>query len=227
MPNLLALDVETSTYSKGNPYDSRNKLVCYSYANEIATGLYNNAVLWDGNTVGLQYMVDNSDLIIGFNYKFDKHWLEKSGVSTSHKPVWDVQIAEFLLSNQTNKFPSLNETCEKYGIPVKLDVVKTEYWDKGIQTDAIPWDILREYAAHDAMVTLQCYHAQIKLMTPKQKQLCRLMCMDLYVLKEMEATGLPYDEQLCAKRAQEVEERIKEIILELEKHVKPIYSAVA
>ena len=28
---ILALDTETSTYNKGNPYDSRNKLVCYSF----------------------------------------------------------------------------------------------------------------------------------------------------------------------------------------------------
>ena len=212
--NLLALDTETTIYNKGNPYDSRNKLVCWSYANEIATGLYKDAVLWDGAT-SLQYMVDNNDLIIGFNFKFDYHWLAKNGVELSHKTIWDVQIAEFILSHQTHKLPSLNETCERYNIPQKLDVVKTEYWDKGVQTDMVPWQVLREYAAHDAFVTLQCYHAQIKLMSPQQKRLCQLMCMDLHVLREMEATGLPFDEQLCAKRAQEVDERISKIKTQL------------
>ena len=41
------------------------------------------------------------------------------------------------------------------------------------------------------------------------------MCMDLHVLREMEATGLPFDEQLCAKRAQEVDERISKIKTQL------------
>jgi DNA polymerase I len=174
---------------------------------------YQDAFLWNQelSREDLQYTVEQHDLIVGFNFKFDYHWLSKNGVELTGKAIWDVQIAEFILSNQTQKFPSLNETCLKYGIPTKLDIVKTEYWDKGIQTDAIPWQVLRAYAAHDAMVTLKCYHAQIKLMTPKQKQLCRLMCMDMHVLKEMEATGLPYDEQLCAQRALEVDDKVSKI----------------
>lgn len=167
-------------------------------------------------------MVDDASLIIGFNFKFDYHHLAKNGVSLSNSNIWDVQIAEFILSNQTKKLPSLNETCEKYCIQKKLDIVKTEYWDKGINTDEIPWPVLRDYAAHDAMVTLQCYHAQIKLMTPQQKQLCRLMCMDLHVLRDMEATGLPFDEQLCAARAQEVDDKISTI----KKQLAAIYPGV-
>lgn len=210
--NVLSLDVEATTHNKGNPYDSRNKLVCYSHA----TDNMHTATQWGDNVwKGVQYMVDNYDLVVGFNFKYDLHWFEKHGVDFSKTTIWDVQIAEFILSHQTHKFPSLNETCLKYGVPTKLDVVKTEYWDKGIQTDMVPWPILKEYAAHDAFVTLQCYHAQVKLMTAAQRRLCQLMCMDLYVLKEMEATGLPYDEELCAKRAQEVDDKISKIKVQL------------
>lgn len=210
--NILALDVEATTYNKGNPYDSRNKLVCYSHA----TDNMHTATQWGAETwKGVQYMVDNYDLLVGFNFKYDIHWLTKMGVSFSKAVVWDVQIAEFILSNQTHKLPSLNETCLKYNVPVKLDVVKTEYWEKGIQTDMVPWHILKEYAAHDAFVTLQCYYAQIKLMTPAQRRLCQLMCMDLLVLQEMEATGLPFNEQLCAERAQEVDDKVSKIKLQL------------
>lgn len=204
--NLLVLDVETTTHNKGAPYDSRNKLVCWSWAD----GVVSNAELWNTGS-SIQEFINLHDLLIGFNFKFDYHWLAKEGVDLSDKQIWDVQIAEFILSHQTKKLPSLNETCLKYDIPVKLDVVKTEYWDKGIQTDEIPWEVLRDYAAHDADVTLQCYHAQIKLMTPAQRQLCRLMCMDMHVLREMEANGLPYNEKLCATRAQEVDDQISKI----------------
>jgi DNA polymerase I len=213
--NILALDTETTIYNKGNPYDSRNKLVCYSWCNEVSNG----AAIWnDEERHNLQLELDGSrhPLVVGFNFKFDYSWLAKEGIDFSNTEIWDVQIAEFLLSHQLQKFPSLNQTCEKYGIPKKLDVVQTEYWDKGIQTDQIPWSVLREYAAHDADVTLQCYHAQTKLMTPKQKQLCRMMCMDLHVLREMEATGLSYDEELCAKRAQEVDARTSDIRKQLQ-----------
>jgi DNA polymerase-1 len=215
--NILALDTETQTYNKGTPYDSRNFLVCYSWCSE---SLGNDAErVCDGNgnwRHNLQDQLRNQHpLVVGFNFKFDYHHLAKEGVDLSHSDIWDVQLAEFILSNQTHKFPSLNETCERYGIPVKLDVVKTEFWDKGVQTDEIPWPILREYAAHDAKVTLECYHAQIQLMTPAQKQLCRLMCMDMHVLRDMEATGVKFDEQLCDKRSQEVDDQISKIKAQL------------
>jgi len=203
---VLALDCETTTWNRGNPYDKRNKLVCYSYASELGSGAWR----WDKSVAdGLNVDVSYSDLVVGFNFKFDLAWLLKEGVGElKTKQIWDVQIAEFLLSNQTNRFPSLNETCEKYGFPLKEDVVKTQYWDKGINTDAIPWDILSSYAIVDAELTLKCYHKQMELMTPKQKRLCYLMCQDLVILQEMEANGIPFDEELCVARSLEVDEKV-------------------
>ena len=209
--NILSLDCETTIFNKGNPYDSRNKLVCFSW--KLNDDKPADAMLWKPGVThkGLQAFVKSVDLIIGFNFKFDYHWLAKNGVDLSKSNIWDVQIAEFILSHQRQKLPSLNDTCELYGIEKKLDVVQNEYWSKGIQTDAIPWPILREYAAHDAKVTLECYHAQVKNMTPQQRQLCKLMCMDLHVLREMEANGLPFNEELCEQRSQEVDDKISEI----------------
>ena len=206
--NVLALDTETTIWNNGNPFDSRNKLVCWSYA--VPGDECGDAVLWPSPHT-IQTKVDFADLIVGFNFKFDYHWLAKEGVDLTDKAIWDVQLAEFILSNQTNKFPSLDETCAKYGIEKKLDVVKTEYWDKGIQTDKIPWDVLREYAAHDAAITLKCYYEQLKVMTTAQIQLCKLQCQDLHILREMEANGLPFDEELCLERSKEVDDQISEI----------------
>lgn len=207
----LALDTETTTYNKGHPYDSRNSLVCYSWASDkySATNRANELDILEGLLTGI-------DLVVGFNFKFDLHWLMKYGLSTLRsKQIWDVQIAEFILSNQTHRFPSLNETCERYGLETKLDVVKTEYWDKGINTDQIPWEVLSEYATKDAELTLQCYYAQRKHMSSAQVKLCYLMCQDLQILQEMEANGIPFDEDLCKTRAKEVDDKISTIKTQL------------
>ena len=210
--NILALDTETTTFNKGNPYDQRNRLVCISFARDDRSG----AVHLDDLGIVIRD-VETVDLLVGFNFKFDLAWLLKVGVyQLSSKQIWDVQIAEFILSNQTNRFPSLNETCERYGLETKLDVVKTEYWDKGIDTDKIPWDVLASYATRDAELTLACYHAQRKLMTPAQVKLCFLMCQDLKILQEMEANGIPFDEQLCITRAKEVDDKISTLKGKLE-----------
>lgn len=202
--NIIALDTETTIWNKGNPYDGRNRLVCYSFATASSSGTRGIDCFDE-----LVAMLESSELVVGFNFKFDLAWFLKCKVDQLRdKHIWDVQIAEFILSHQTNRFPSLNETCERYGLETKLDVVKTEYWDKGINTDAIPWEILEEYATRDAELTLACYHAQRKLMTPAQVKLCFLMCQDMKILQEMESNGIPFDEQLCEQRAMEVDDKI-------------------
>ena len=216
MPTNLVLDVETTTSNKGNCYDDSNRLVCISYLlSDSSLGTSYGAV--DTHT---RFLIDDliaeSSLIIGFNFKFDLAWLHKWGCSFKKKQIWDVQIAEFILSHQTNRFPSLDGVCEKYGLGSKLDVVKTEYWDKGIDTDEIPWEVLSEYAIKDVELTHQCYLRQQEEMTPAQKKLCYLMCQDLVVLQEMESTGIYFDEALCKERSIEVSKRVLELQTELQ-----------
>ena len=210
--NILTLDVETTISNKGNPYDSTNRLVCYSYhcVDECS------AVQWTNRTpTKLLNLLGWADLVLGFNFKFDAHWLTRHGISFQDKKIWDVQIAEFILSRQTNRFPSLNETCIKYGHPTKRDAVKEDFWDKGIDTDKIPWEILSDYAAFDAHLTYLCYCSQIKLMTPEEIKLCRIQCEDMMILMEMEQNGLPFDEELCDKRSKELDSEIESLKAEL------------
>lgn len=200
---VLAFDTEVTTWNKGHAFDPRNKLVCYSCATES----YSGAVRWPAKEA-LQHQIDMADLYALFNAKFDLQWLVKEGLSYNPTKVWDCQLAHFILSNQTHRYPSLNEVAEHYGLPVKPDVVKTEYWDKGINTDAIPWPILEEYAIHDAQTTYQIYLRQREELTGNKLRLFRLQCQDLSLLREMEANGIPFDEELCQVRAKELDEKI-------------------
>jgi DNA polymerase-1 len=156
--------------------------------------------------------VDEADLIIGFNFKFDYHWLQKIGVNLSEKRLWDCQVCEFVLERQRNPYPSLDETSEKYSLGRKIDVIKTEYWDKGIDTDQIPWPILKEYAVQDAVLTYRVYETQQQhITTPRMRALLSLMFADLHILAEMEKNGITYDEELCATRGSELDAKINEI----------------
>ena len=206
--NLLCLDVETSTFNKGNCYDNRNELVCIAAMSNSTNG---GRCLPASAAGQLLEDIRRASLIVGFNFKFDLAWLKKAGLQFTGKQIWDVQIAEFILSSQTNSYPSLNDTCLKYGLEVKLDVVKTEYWDKGVDTKDIPWNVLSEYAIKDVELTLACYHKQVALMSPEQKKLCYLMCQDLVVLQEMEENGIAFDEELCKERSVEVATRAGEL----------------
>lgn len=158
MNNILILDVETLISNKGNPFDITNKCVCVGlkYTNVEACIWYNE------EAKVIQPIINNASLIVGFNLKFDLHWLRRIGIDISKIKVWDCQLAEFLLNNQQTKYPSLDQAAEKYSLPKKLDVVKSEYWDKGIDTDMVPREVLSEYLTQDLVLTQQVFEIQRK-----------------------------------------------------------------
>jgi DNA polymerase I-like protein with 3'-5' exonuclease and polymerase domains len=116
--------------------------------------------------------------------------------------------------DRQHPYPSLEETAKKYGLPSKLDIVKTEYWDKEIDTDAVPYNILSDYCIQDVDLTYALYLLQLKQFQerPQLYRLFKLACQDLLVLAEMEWNGLPFNETLCKERADECEKEKLQIV---------------
>lgn len=163
----LILDVETTTSNKGNPFDRTNKLIQIGFKT-----LHEPACVLDFrdgfNVEEIQKTIDDARRIIGFNLKFDLHWLRRLGINIEHISVWDCQLAEFILEKQTNPYNSLNDALTKYQFPLKLDTVKLEYWDKGIDTDAIPREILTDYLVGDLEATESVYLKQLDIFLHKE-----------------------------------------------------------
>jgi DNA polymerase I-like protein with 3'-5' exonuclease and polymerase domains len=211
--NVLTLDYETTTHENGNFHSNKNKAVCLGF--KVGGGYtFCKFVLPHGNEDLLKY---NVDLVVAFNAKFELGWSRRLGYELP-KAVWCCQLAEYVLDRQ-KPYPSLEETAKKYGLPSKLDIVKTEYWDKGIDTDAIPQDVLAEYCSRDVDLTYEIYLQQKQQFEkrPALYRLFKLACQDLLTLHEMEWNGLPFNETLCKERAEECLQERRKIILELEK----------
>lgn len=208
MALIRAIDTETPKFDKkeiwrGNPYGDMRDVVCWSWTTVDEKGV---SKMWDGPS-HVQELIDEADLIVFFNGKHDVSWLRKHGVDFSKTKVWDVQLGEFVLSRQTHKFPSLNETCIKYGHPTKDDKIK-EFWDAGVDTCDIPHDILLPYSALDSELTLKCYYKQLACLTPAQRVLVSLMSQDMLILQEMEKNGIPYKYALCEEKSKELDSEI-------------------
>ena len=171
LDNILIFDVETTIYKHQvkneeglyNPKDKEGSAFC------LPQQLVMSGFKLREDEYSLQFDVkeetqklfDKSSLIVGFNIKFDLHWARRIGVDISNVVVWDCQLAEFMLDSQQNKYPSMNQACEKYNIPLKLDVVSEEYWEKGIDTNSIPTNILREYLYGDLERTEKIFKEQL------------------------------------------------------------------
>lgn len=219
--NPLVIDVETTTFQKGNPFSRQNKL--------CTVGQYDGTTYTDydieySNTPygkqleDIKKAVEDCDLLIGFNLKFDIHWLRRYiDVLTIHD-VWDSQLAEFILCNQSIPYPSLNWALERYSLPAKLDRVSSEFWSRGIGTCEIPWDILADYQKQDVIQTYELYKKQKEQFEqgdPRIYEMFKLQCKDLLVLEEAEFHGMLLNVEKANEYRQLYSERILSIRTEL------------
>lgn len=228
----LVLDVETTISNKGNPFDETNRLCYVGLLNENTTVLHPieyNSDPYGSNLLSIQSSIDDSELLIGFNIKFDLHWIRRYGITFSNKRIWDCQLVHFILSGQTASYPSLNGVAAHYGLGTKLDVVSTEYWKNGIDTTNVPRDILEEYLQGDLDLTYQVYLKQLEEVNVSSPQLQRLISLhnqDLLVLEEMEYNGLIFDEARSTELAQDLTEQIKGLdVLLMEYHNTPDFNS--
>lgn len=207
---ILVIDVETTTYAKGNPFSRRNQL-CYvgAYREGQPLLLGTDAIL-----PLIKQEILSASRLVGFNIKFDLHWLRRYGiVMDSKRRVWDCQLAHFLLRGQKTPYPSLNDVLEFYGLPLKEPEIERDYWENGIDTPEIPPEKMIHYLGIDLVRTMQVYHEQRKEFSKSLKlyKLFQLQCQDLLVLEEMEWNGFNVDITTALERAKELTDEINEI----------------
>lgn len=215
---ILTIDAETTTFQKGNPFSRRNKL-CWvglcsdgdyrDYSIEYGLAPYGD------HLHSIQRSINGTGLIVGFNLKFDLHWIKNYVNNLDITcPVWDCQLAEFILSHQRWTYPDLDEACARRGLGRKLDIVRTNYWEVGIDTPDVPEPIIRDYLRNDVQLTRQLYEIQKGIFEagdPRLYNLFRLQCADLLVLGEMERNGLYFDTHRSLELAEETRISLNDI----------------
>ena len=208
LKKVVTVDVETTTSNKGNPFDLTNKLVTI----QIKVNDGEPIVYFKEDFDKALPILSSASCVVGFNLKFDLNWLRRE-LGFVPTCIWDCQLAESMFSNQTWLYPDLNTTCDKYMVGHKLDEVAS-YWARGIDTDAIPHDVLREYGAQDVELTYAVLQKQIerfKTTNFGMFRLFRLHCNDQIVLADMEFNGICYDSNASQQRADNIDAQITEL----------------
>ena len=161
--NIVTLDVETTTSHKQNgawtpsPF-FENRLVSLGYKNVMSIGVeylcfYHNEQRahlhgWDE----VQRVLDDTDMLVGHNIKFDLMWLRECGWRYDG-PLYDTMVAEYLLSGSRRWPLSLAALAEKYEVGSKKTDLVQPYLDEGVTFDKIPYDIVEKYGKEDVLVT--------------------------------------------------------------------------
>ena len=219
----IVLDVETTISNKGNPFDMTNKLCYVGLGRNQQVNLYDiefSPEPYKSLLLTIQDTVDSSSMIVGFNLKFDLHWLARYGINLTASRVWDCQLVHFILTGQQNPYPSLNSVAEYYNLESKLDEVKSQYWNNGIDTTEVPEELLRDYLTQDVNLTEQIMIKQMEELNnkPHLKRLVSLHNQDLLVLQEMEFNGIIYNYNKSIVLGDELEEQIDKLDKKLFQH---------
>lgn len=213
-------DVEATGAQRNHahPYDLRN-VACnigfYNLDTKIKTIF---KLEYDEEPYGetlqkIQTLLDECTILIGVNLKYDIAWLYRYRLDLHAKiRLYDCQLAWFIVTAQKNSYPSLDQMAEYYGLEKKLDVVKTEYWDLGLDTNEVPYDILCEYLAQDLEVTTNVYYKlQEEPISPSMQQLIKMSMLDLLVLSDTERNGLLINLEKSIHKGNELIKRINAI----------------
>lgn len=209
----LVLDVETTISNRGNVFDQTNKLCMVGLQGHGLFDIEYGDEPYGDKLDKIQKYIDDADVLVGFNIKFDLHWLARYGIKFADKRIWDCQVVQFILEGQNNPYPSLNGVAESYGLETKLDIVSQDYWKNGIDTPDIPKEILSDYLQQDLVVTEQVFLEQVKALRdqPKLRKLCALHNADLLGLQEMEFNGLLFNQEWSETLGKELDETISKI----------------
>lgn len=173
MPSKLItfFDAETSfkVRDKGkkdpSPFDPDNFLVSLGWQDSIGSDRYfpirHNEIERDLSAdVLLAKQLAHTTLLVAHNVKFDLMWLLECGFTYTGK-VWDTMLVEYVLARGQKLPLSLDECCNRRGIKGKFDEVQ-QYYDKGISSEAIPWNILEPYGRQDIQALKELFWDQVK-----------------------------------------------------------------
>ena len=166
----MTLDVETTHKEEINgghtplPYFG-NKLVSvgYKYMDSFTSYLFFNHSTRKPDFKGdeiLQDALNNVDVLIGHNIKFDITWLRDCGfVYNNH--LYDTMVAEYILASSRRWSLGLESVAERYGALKKKSLVDGFLKDGKTFYD-IPYDIIEEYGRSDVEATEQVALKQLE-----------------------------------------------------------------
>lgn len=228
--NFKIIDLETSIKNRGKSAIGSNKASPFCIENQVC---------WTGITDSVGYVhttressisiAEETKLLVGANIKFDllylmrnqdfREWMRKGR-------IWDVQLAEYLLTGQEHLWAKLDDLAIKYGGTVKDDRLK-ELWNNDVDTENIDPDIIVPYLRSDVINTEIVFKNQLSLAQELGMMPLMWAQMDaLLATTEMEFNGMKFNKDACIADSVIIAEAVYKLGRDLEdilesSHVNP------
>lgn len=210
----IVLDLETTIRCpvgshKANPMWLGNKVIAAGYM-ILQTGEYCYHYAKEGiDTSIIRDVLRDADVVIGHNIKFDLLYIYRNKTEPLPR-IWDTQLAEYLFSGQKELYASLDELTEQYvGEDSTKDEAIKAYWNRGVDTDAIPASELLPYLEKDVKNTALIYKEQMASLDLLQMHSITYTQMDaLRATIEMNRNGMAVDWDYIDKQREQYGEAI-------------------
>ena len=178
---VLVLDVETTVQRRdgiidGSPFDENNRLVSvhFKWLESPITSLvfHHKEKQSPDDPTPFKEALNEADVIVAHNAKFDIQWLIESGFKISSKQkVYCTMIGEYIfLRGQTKHSKSLANTAERRKVSRKKSELIDELFKEGMGFEEIPLPTVIEYAEADVQSCAEIYVSQQKELKEQKRK---------------------------------------------------------
>lgn len=232
------LEEETNKkITDGSPFNPNNKLVTVHWANVDTDTLtisptnhstyFHNDYSGSDSPATLQHEIDQAEVIIAHNAKFDVMWLMESGFDLSNKQIWCTMIGEYVLARGTIVPLSLKETAIRRGTSLKKSDLVEELFNSGVGYEAIPLETVWEYGDADVVSCAEIFLQQFTefqdvTQTRRLRNIITLMNEMLLFLVEIERNGVCIDLDTLKKVGEDYQQERSKLLLELKDIVEQV-----
>lgn len=151
-----------------------------------------------GNVLGAREFWDaleQADLLVAQNAKFEQHWLVRLGWDIHSKPWFDTKLAEKLIIGNRNLSISLDAMCERYGLDTKEKIIAS-MMRSGVDPADMPRDRLIARCRRDTRTTGELYRMQRAILEGRNMMpLLETRCALTPVLVDIERAGMTLDRE--------------------------------
>lgn len=230
-PIIIDFEVQNHEYlnNVGSPFCKDNYIVAVGWGTDLddiqTRYFYSREESKQDDWI---HCLRNTDAVVAHNAAFEIQWLlseykdEFLAFLRRGGRVLCTQLAEYLLSNQTDLYPDLNSTAPKYGGTEKIDEVKL-LWEQGILTADIDKDLLLEYLGSDhgdIANTIKTFTGQQGLMKQRKMMPMYLMRCDALLFNAFcMFNGLKVDMETAYRNKEEQEKRVEELKTKIQKYL--------
>ena len=235
---ITILDWETTFQIRENnkkdpsPTDPRNYLVSYGVCPNSTRGddpvfykciKHNNREPDLGAYEFLQEVLNNTDLLVAHNIKFELMWMKSCGLKYNGH-VMDTMIMGYVLARGQKHSVSLEELCIRYNAEHKKADLVDQYLKHNIGFEQIPWNVVEEYGYGDIISTKDLLWKLVDELdkAPHLWPTVNLMCEFTKTLCDIELNGIKIDITELDRLEEEYTKELNQLKADLQIIVKDV-----